>query len=110
MEAEAGERAGKAAVAKDRLAYQLQQYLDLDGVLSCCERLWPAWADNGCRMIELVRPPAAPRRQCLKCDGSVAVHLVDVNQDYCRVQGSACFGLSPTAGTEPGAGGMGPIS
>lgn len=54
----AGEAVGKAPLAKRKLADQLAQYMDLDGVLSCCERLWPQWADNGCRMIELVRPPA----------------------------------------------------
>lgn len=55
---DAAEAAGKSPRAKAGLALQLAQYLDLDGVLSCCERLWPQWADNGCRMIELVRPPA----------------------------------------------------
>ena len=52
------EAADKAPRAKANLANQLAEYLDLDGVLSCYERLWPQWADNGCRMIELVRPHA----------------------------------------------------
>ena len=47
-------------VAQKLLAHQLAQELDIDGVLRVCERLWPDWAANGCRMIELVRSRCHP--------------------------------------------------
>ncbi len=53
----------------------LQRRQGLEDVLDACERIWPEWADNGCRLLDLGVPLFPPPHSLRICLGSSRTSL-----------------------------------